>query len=126
MPPEPDTIFTIWADVNFDDHAANEAIEALQAAAAKLDQASNDRAGQAKQARQDWSGMTRVEFDQALDPALRRAGDLAAALRRAAGTIRQAMTDATTEQQRRVNARAAIAHELDQALKLVEREIGDP
>ena len=96
---------SIWDNVTFDHAAAREAVGALESAASKLDQASKDRAGQAKHARQDWSGVTRTEFDQTVDPALDQAGDLAAALRRAAATIRQAMTDATTEQQRRVRAR---------------------
>jgi len=97
---------SIWDDVAFDHAAATEAIGALQGAAARLDQASRDRAGQARHARQDWSGATRTEFDQTLNPALDQAGDLAAALRRAAGTIRQASTDATAEQQRRHKVRA--------------------
>ncbi len=97
---------SIWDNVAFDHTAAREAASALESAAARLDQASKDRAGQARHARQDWSGTTRTEFDQTLNPALGQAGDLAAALRRAAGTIRQASTDATTEQQRRLKIRA--------------------
>lgn len=96
----------IWDNVVFDHAAAREAVGALENAAARLDQVSKDRAGQAKDARQDWSGATRVRFDQTLDPALSWAGDLAAALRRAAGTIQQAMTDATAEQQHRLKVRA--------------------
>lgn len=96
---------SIWDDVAFDHAAASEAAGALERAATQLDQASTDRAGQAKNAREDWSGATRVKFNQALDPALGQAGDLADALRRAAGTIRQAMTDATAQQQQRVKVR---------------------
>ena len=96
---------SIWDNVRFDQAAASKAASALEDAARQLDQATNDRAGQAKHARQDWSGATRSEFDQTLNPALGQAGDLAEALRRAAGTIRQAMTNATTEQQQRVKAR---------------------
>ena len=97
---------SIWDNVAFDHAAATAAIGALEGAAARLDQASTERAGQARHARQDWSGATRTGFDQTLDPALGQAGDLAAALRRAAGTIRQASSDATTEQQRRLKVRA--------------------
>lgn len=97
---------SIWDNVAFDHIAASAAVTALDGAAAQLDRVSNDRAGQATHARQDWSGATRVRFDQTLDPALSWAGDLAAALRRAAGTIRQASTDATAEQQRRLAVRA--------------------
>lgn len=97
---------SIWDNVTFDHAAAREAAGALESAATRLDQVSRDRAGQARHARQDWSGATRATFDQTLDPALRQAGDLAAALRRAAGTIRQASTNATTEQQRRLKVRA--------------------
>ncbi|MGH8884621.1 MAG: hypothetical protein ACRDYX_05505 [Egibacteraceae bacterium] len=96
---------SIWDNVAFDHTAANEAIGALERAATQLDQASKDRAAQAQHAREDWSGATRVEFDQAVDPALRQAGDLVAALRRAAGTIRSAATGATAEQERRLKVR---------------------
>ncbi len=95
-----------WDDVAFDHTAAREAAGALERAAAQLDRVSNDRTAQATHARQDWSGVTRDRFDQTLSPALRQAGDLADALRRAAGTIRQAMTDARVEQQRRLDLRA--------------------
>lgn len=97
---------SIWDNVAFDHVAANEAVGALERAATQLDQASRDRASQAEQAREDWSGATRVQFDQTLDPALSRAGNLVDALRRAASTIRQAMADATTEQQQRLKVRA--------------------
>lgn len=97
---------SIWDNVSFDHAAASEAVGALERAATQLDQASKDRAGQAKHAREDWSGATRMQFDQTFDPALSRAGDLVDALRRAAGTIRQAMTDATTEQRERLKVRA--------------------
>lgn len=96
---------SIWDNVAFDHTAADEAIGALERAAKQLDQASNNRGGRVKHAREDWSGATRAEFDQAVDPALRQAGDLADALRRAVGTIRQAATDATTEQRRRLKER---------------------
>ncbi|MGH8884606.1 MAG: hypothetical protein ACRDYX_05430 [Egibacteraceae bacterium] len=98
---------SIWEDVAFDKAAAAEAIAALERAASQLDQVSKDRAAQAQDARVDWSGAARTEFDQALGSALRQAGDLVAALRRAVGAIRQATSDATAEQQRRVTARAA-------------------
>jgi len=97
---------SIWDNVTFDHASANEAASALESTAARLDQASTDRAGQARHARQDWSGVTRTQFDQTLNPALGQAGNLATALRRAAGTIRQASTNATTEQQRRLRIRA--------------------
>jgi len=97
---------SIWDNVAFDPAVASEAVGALEGAAARLDQASTNRAGQAKHAWQDWSGVTRTQFDQTLNPALGQAGDLAAALRRAVGTIRQASTNATTEQQRRLKIRA--------------------
>ncbi len=96
---------SIWDNVTFDHAAAREAAGALEGAASRLDQMSRDRAGQARHARQDWSGATRVRFDQTLDPALGQAADLAAALRRAAATIRQAGTNATAEQQRRLKVR---------------------
>ncbi|MGH3708599.1 MAG: hypothetical protein ACRDRQ_10950 [Pseudonocardiaceae bacterium] len=98
---------SIWDDVVFDHSAANEAASGLESAAGQLDRASTDRAGQAKHAREDWSGATREQFDRTLDPALAQAGYLADALRRAAGTIRQAMEHATIEQQRRLTARDA-------------------
>jgi hypothetical protein len=107
----------IWDDVKFDHTAASEAVSALTAAAAQLDRISTDRAGHAKHAREDWSGMTRIKFDQALDPALSRAGDLATALRRAAGMIQQAMADAATEQHRRLHARASYTPEITHALR---------
>ncbi|MGH3922564.1 MAG: hypothetical protein ACRDTT_06800 [Pseudonocardiaceae bacterium] len=97
---------TIWDDVAFDHSAANDAVAVLERAASQLERASTARAGQARAARQDWSGATRAQFDQTLDPALGQAGDLAVALRRAEGTIRQAITDATAEQQRRLKVRA--------------------
>lgn len=78
----------------------------MERAAARLDQASRDRVEQAKGARLDWPGTTGAKFDQTLDPALRQAGDLTGALRRTAGMIRQAMSDATAEQQRRLDVRA--------------------
>lgn len=97
---------SIWDNVAFDHAGASEATNGLTRAADQLDQASRNRGEQAKHARQDWSGVTRVQFDQTLDPALRQAGDLADALRRAVGTIQRAMTDATTEQKRRLKVRA--------------------
>jgi uncharacterized protein YukE len=96
---------SIWDNVNFDQAAANKAASALEDAAHQLDQANKDRARQAKHARQDWSGATRSEFDQALNPAMREAGNLVDALRRAAGTIRHAKDEASLEQQRRSKAR---------------------
>jgi uncharacterized protein YukE len=95
-----------WDEVEFNYAAAQNAVEALQYSATRLNQASEQRARQAKDARLDWSGATRVRFDQTLDPALRQAADLVAALRRAAGTIRKAMAEATAEQQRLRKARA--------------------
>ncbi|MGH3767322.1 MAG: hypothetical protein ACRDTX_19570 [Pseudonocardiaceae bacterium] len=92
-------------NVVFDHRAANDAIGALQGAAAQLEQANKQRAGQAKDAREDWSGATRVKFDQTLNPALRQAGELVVALQRAAGAISEAATEATNEQKRRLKAR---------------------
>lgn len=98
----------IWDDVLFNHTVASETVSALVGAADQLDRASTRRAAQAKNAREDWSGATEAEFKQTLDPALGQAGDLAAALRRAAGRIQQAMKHATEEQQQRVKVRAKL------------------
>lgn len=99
---------SIWSDVSFDGAAANAALDALDRAATQLDQASMERAVQAKHAQEDWLGATRAQFDQTLEPALRQAGELVEALRRAAGTIRQAVTEAATEQERRKKLRSEV------------------
>jgi uncharacterized protein YukE len=96
---------SIWADVAFNHDAANTAIGALVGAAAKLEQANNARAVQAKNALDGWSGANQVKFQQTLDPVLRQAGDLVDALKRAARAIQDAIADATAEQQRRLNER---------------------
>ena len=98
--------YSIWNNVAFDPTAASNAIGALSLAADELDQANAARTAAGNQAQLDWSGATQVEFTQNFNAAMRQAADLVVALKRATGTIQQAITDADNEQKRRMHARS--------------------
>jgi membrane-bound lytic murein transglycosylase len=100
-----------WHDVKWDHGAAAEAAHALESAAASLDESAHRRRQVADQAREEWRGRKREEFDMQLDKMLRRAAELAAEFRAKASEICRADQRAFEEQRRRELERERWRHE---------------
>jgi uncharacterized protein YukE len=95
-----------WNNVVWNHPAANEAASALRRVADMLEGTASERERSASEAKVEWRGVYRNEFDQELDRILRRARDLAHEYRNAAGNIMQASQRAHDEQARREHDRA--------------------
>ena len=94
-----------WENVRWNHGAAEAAIAALRRAADMLDHTATDRARVADEAKVEWRGRYREEFDGQLAQMLRRAHELANEYRTAAGQIAGASQRAQEEQNRRERER---------------------
>jgi uncharacterized protein YukE len=90
-----------WQDVRWNHGAAEAAIAALRRAADRLDQTAADRVRVADEARAEWRGRYREQFDEQLGQTVRRAHELAGEYRDAANRIARADQSAYEEQRRR-------------------------
>jgi uncharacterized protein YukE len=93
-------------DVRYDPVAAQNAISALNAAAADVDAVTKERIERAGTARRWWQGRYRKEFDKRFDATVSTAHRLADDLRQAAARLQQAGAQAQQEQQQRQQDRA--------------------
>lgn len=100
-----------WNDVNWDHGAAEEAARELERLAAFLEETKHRRRQMADEARVEWRGRCREEFDGRLARTLKRASSLAAELRGKAAEIRAADRRAYEEERRRERARERWEHE---------------
>lgn len=94
-----------WDDVEWDHGAASEAAHELDRAAAFVEESAHRRRQVADEARAEWRGRHREEFDGDLDRMLHRAAELAAEFRTKASAIRSADQQAYEEQRRRERER---------------------
>src|SRR5207248_8848206 len=94
-------------NVRFDPGLAQNAISALNNAAAEVEAVTKGRTDLADTARKHWAGRYRKEFDGRFDDTTRAAARLAADLRQAAANLQQATMAAQQEQQARVHQRDA-------------------
>jgi hypothetical protein len=94
-----------WHDVQFDQVAAQEYVDAATTLARDLDTWLNDRAGQARLAQKHWKGPHRQRFDTEFAKQQSIGGDLVDDLRRSAHSVQQAAHDAKVEQAHRVSDR---------------------
>jgi len=91
----------IWEDVRWNHGAAEAAIAALRRAADVLDQTADERARVTDEARAEWRGRYRDEFDDKFAQMLRRAHEMAGEYRDAANRIARADQRAYEEQRQR-------------------------
>jgi uncharacterized protein YukE len=94
-----------WENVRWNHGAAEAAIAALRRAADMLDHTTADRARVADEAKIEWLGRYREEFDGQLAQILRRAHELANECRTTASQIASASQRAHEEQNRRERER---------------------
>lgn len=94
-----------WQDVQFDQVAAQEYVDAAMKLARDLDTWLNDRAGQAKLARKHWQGPHRQRFDTEFSKQQSIGSHLVDDLRRSAHSVELAAHDARVEQAHRVSER---------------------
>ncbi len=94
-----------WQDVEFDQMAAQQYVDAATKLARDLDTWLNDRVGQAKLAQKHWKGPHRQRFDVEFAKQQTIGGHLVDDLRRSAHSVEQAAHDAKLEQARRVSER---------------------
>lgn len=90
-----------WDNVRWDHSAAAEAARAFDDTAIFLEESAYRRRQVADEARAEWRGRYRDEFDVDLDTILRRAAELAAEFRAKATEIRRADQRSQEEQRRR-------------------------
>jgi hypothetical protein len=100
-----------WNDVDWDHAAAQEAARELDRTANLLEESKHRRRQLANEARVEWRGRCRDEFDGRLTKTLHRAAELAAQLRAKASEIRDADRRAHAEQRRREQERERWWHE---------------
>jgi len=94
-----------WQDVRWDQAASARAASELRRVADELDRSVFERASAAESATGEWRGVNRRRFDEHLRGGARRARELAADFRAAAGRIDQAAQRARDDQLRRVRDR---------------------
>lgn len=104
----------IWDDVKWDWGAANNAIQALRRSADLMENTARQRMGVAGQAKTEWRGRFRLEFDDKLRHMDHRAYVIASELRALAGRIASASEAARAEQSRREHDRARWYHEKEE------------
>ncbi len=98
-------------NVRWDHAAAAEAARELERVAGFLEETRHRRSQMADEARVEWRGRCRDEFDERLSRTLHRAVDLAEELRAKAAEIRAADRHAYAEQRRRELERERWEHE---------------
>lgn len=107
--------YVVLPPVEFDFVAAEAAAHACREMAARLELVLDERARAAEQARADWSGSARQDFDT-VGAALRaEGGDLRAQLLATAGQIEAAAGDARAENRRRDDENARRREEAERA-----------
>jgi len=94
-----------WSNVRFDPGLAQNAISALNNAAAEVEAVTKERTDLANTARQHWQGRYRREFDERFNATAQVAGQLALDLRQAASNLQQAGVQAQQDQQARAQQR---------------------
>jgi len=94
-----------WNDVEWDHGAAEAAIAALRRAADLVDQTAGERERVANDARAEWRGRYREQFDEQFRQMIGQARQLAGEYRNAANQIARASQWAYEEQKRREQER---------------------
>ena len=95
-----------WDNVRWDDGAADSAVAALRHAADLLDDTAGDRERVANEARAEWRGRYRDEFEERFSGLASHARQLSAQYRDAAAQVVRASQSAQQEQRRREVERA--------------------
>jgi uncharacterized protein YukE len=113
-----------WQDVRWNHGAAESAIASLRRAADMLDQTAADRVRVADEARAEWRGRYREQFDDQLGQTVRRAHELAGEYRDAANRIARADQCAYEEQRRRERDRERWRMEKEAEERAKKREQG--
>ncbi len=90
-----------WNDVRWNSEVARQAERALRDKAQRLDETIDLRVRAADQARREWRGNYRDEFDRKLNDMVSRGRQLAHEMRAKADEIRRATGRAEAEQRRR-------------------------
>lgn len=94
-----------WNDVRWNSEVARQAESALRDKARRLDESIDLRVRWADQARREWRGNYRDEYDRKLNDIVSRGRQLAQQMRAKADEIRHATARAEAEQRRREEER---------------------
>lgn len=94
-----------WRDVEWDHHAADEAVQSLRRTATLLEETAAQRRQRADEAMAEWRGRHRDNFEGQLSRMLQKAAELAGELRAKADEIARASDRAREEQAHRERER---------------------